>query len=144
MKNINIIFFGCVLTLFLINYMIYYSSEYKLHNIDNNSTNSHILISIDRINTFDKLLKYIEVCVLKYLTIFQDCFNRAFGGVLYIILKLVSLYFYTFQFCFSYILNIFKILILNYYDLMEFMIYRLTTIPNNLLIVIIFIVLYAN
>ena len=142
MKNINIIFFGCLLTLFFINYTIYYSSEYKLYHIKNNSTNSFIFFN--RINTFDKLLKYIEVCVLKYLTVFQDCFNKAFGGVLYTILKLVSFYFYTFQFCFSYILNIFKILILNYYNLMEFIVYRLTTIPNNLLIVILFIVLYAN
>lgn len=142
MKNINIIFFGCLLTLFFINYTIYYSSEYKLYHIKNNSTNSFIFFN--RINTFDKLLKYIEICVLKYLTVFQYCFNKAFGGVLYTILKLVSLYFYTFQFCFSYILNIFKILILNYYNLMEFIVYRLTIIPNNLLIVILFIALYSN
>lgn len=142
MKNINIIFFGCLLFLFFINYIIFHSGEYKLHNIDNNSTNSYIFLN--RINTFDKLLKYIEICVFKYLTIFQDCFNKAFEGVLYTILKLVSLYFYTFQFCFSYILNIFKILILNYYNLMEFIVYRLTTIPNNLLIVILFIALYSN
>ena len=142
MKTINILFFGCLLTLFFINYIIYDSNKNKLSYLQNNSTDTFVYIN--RINTFDKLLKYIEICVLKYLTIFQDCFNKSFEGVLYIILELVSMYFYTFQFCFSYILNIFKILILNYYNLMEFIVYRLTTIPNNLLIVILFIVLYAN
>ena len=139
MKISNLTFITLTLSLLFVNFLIYNQLNYKLYNIDHNNT-----IIINKPNTLDKLLKYIEICVLKYLNIFQDCFNKAFGGVLYIILKLVSLYFYTFQFCFSYILKILKILILKYYLLLEFIIYRLTIIPNNILVVIMFIALYTN
>ena len=139
MKISKLTFITLTLSLLFLNFLIYNQLNYKLDHINHNNT-----IIINKVNTFDKLLKYIEICVLKYLNIFQDCFNKAFGGVLYIILKLVSLYFYTFQFCFSYILTILKILILKYYLLLEFIVYRLTIIPNNILIVIMFIVLYTN
>ena len=139
MKITNSIFIGFTVLLFFVNFLIYNQLNYKLDYFDSNNT-----VIVNKVDTFDKLLKYIEICVLKYLNIFQDCFNKAFGGVLYIILKLVSLYFQTFNFCFSYILATLKILILKYYLLLEFIVYRLTIIPNNILVVVIFTILYIN
>lgn len=69
--------------------------------------------------------------VMQYFIVFQDCFNRAFEGVLNIIDHLVTEYFEVFQSCFNYALKVFEEMIEQYLVILQLLVTNMTSFPNS-------------
>ena len=72
-----------------------------------------------------KLLNIICKTVMKYLVVFQDCFNKAFEGTLELINNLVSKYF-------NYFFTILNKMIENYLGILKILVKNMTGYPNSI------------